>query len=679
MDDERSPAEKPGDPADTGLQLVADTPAPKRRLTLSLRFLMAAGFGGLIAISVGTVLAVTIYANAANTFELLNKRAVELIETMEYYVDRDAEEAKRVVAAVAKHYARGSFEIDDLRNAAPILETLLMSEPVVEIIDIIDRDGHQRGVIRTQGDGLRQMGSFPGDEERRPTPGRGGAPDGEGPRQAGRDNDGPPEAGWTRIDVGTVEPLNPSFLYANEPTWIDPVMRDGRLFHAVIQTLSRDGQAAGVVVGLVGGRSFNRTVSSIAVDNLTTAFVLDGKGRIIGHSAMPQQFQAESAIELSAFPDPPLSFLGKELSEGTFFDELGEGDDVRVGLVDGPTGIDEFVFITKDITSMTRVPYTLGAYFSGSAVETEVRRMLVSALIGFGALIFSVILAIVLGTRLSRPLRGIAQTATRFSALELEPFKPMKRSRVREIDNQALAMNAMHAALSQVIRYLPRDLVKRLMDSGEEAGRSVEREITVMFTDVAGFTGIAEHLSARETVAMLNEHFGLVGAEIVATRGTVDKFMGDGLMAFWGAPLADDDHAAHAIAAARRIVDAISAFNAEREAGGLPALRMRIGIHTGRAVIGNIGGGERQNYTVVGDVVNVASRLEQLGKEIGDGGAVTVLVSEQARAAAGGGEGLRPVGSHLLRGRARPILIHVLDPDGAAAASGPDRQAAGAD
>src|SRR5258708_16097094 len=137
-----------------------------------------------------------------------------------------------------------------------------------------------------------------------------------------------------------------------------------------------------------------------------------------------------------------------------------------------------------------------------------------------------------------------------------------------------------------------------------------------MFTDIAGFTHQAERLSASDTAAFLNDHFSLLIPCIEAEGGTVDKFIGDSVMAFWSAPEPQPDHADRACRTALAIRAAVSAENDARCGRGEPPIRLRIGIHTGPAVIGNIGSAERVNYTVVGDTVNMAQRCEALAKEL---------------------------------------------------------------
>jgi adenylate cyclase len=162
--------------------------------------------------------------------------------------------------------------------------------------------------------------------------------------------------------------------------------------------------------------------------------------------------------------------------------------------------------------------------------------------------------------------------------------------------------------------------------------------LTVMFTDLENYTGFSRDRPADETAAYLNTLLARIGPAIEASGGTIDKYIGDAIMAFWGAPEPRADHAAAACRAACSIAELVTAFNRERRARGLDACRMRIGLHTGPVVVGNIGFEGRMDYTIIGEVVNMAQRLEQAGRRLlGDGEEVIVLMSATTREAAGDG------------------------------------------
>lgn len=178
------------------------------------------------------------------------------------------------------------------------------------------------------------------------------------------------------------------------------------------------------------------------------------------------------------------------------------------------------------------------------------------------------------------------------------------------------------------------------------------RTLTVLFTDLAGFTSASEKLPAEKVADLLNRHLGEMADVVIAHGGTVDKFIGDAVMAFWGAPVADADQAKHALDAAIAMQAATKRLAAELTATGGPGLRMRVGVHRGECVVGNLGGARRFEYTAVGDAVNLASRLEGVNNVYGTG----ILVSD-AVASAVPASGLRPVDSVRVKGRKQAVQL----------------------
>lgn len=167
-------------------------------------------------------------------------------------------------------------------------------------------------------------------------------------------------------------------------------------------------------------------------------------------------------------------------------------------------------------------------------------------------------------------------------------------------------------------KYLAPDVVKSLLKNPDAiALGGAEQMLTVYFSDIAGFTDISEKISAPEVVAALNDYLTRCSYIIIDTLGTIDKYIGDAVMAFWGAPLPMVNHAEQACCAALRVQKMLAVWNEDRARLGQPPLSTRIGIHTGTCVVGNMGSTQRMNYTVMGDTVNLASRLEGLNKFFG--------------------------------------------------------------
>jgi adenylate cyclase len=164
--------------------------------------------------------------------------------------------------------------------------------------------------------------------------------------------------------------------------------------------------------------------------------------------------------------------------------------------------------------------------------------------------------------------------------------------------------------------YVPSQLVdEMLLEPSNHTMKATNKELTVMFCDLRGFTKLAENMEPTQLQHMLNDIFGRFTQLIVSRRGTVDKYMGDSVMAFWGAPVGMSNHAELAVLTALDITKAIKQINQKHSVNGLPVIKIGIGINTGTMCVGDMGSFMRRSYTVVGDAVNIASRLESLTKK----------------------------------------------------------------
>jgi adenylate cyclase len=204
-------------------------------------------------------------------------------------------------------------------------------------------------------------------------------------------------------------------------------------------------------------------------------------------------------------------------------------------------------------------------------------------------------------------------------------------------------------------QYMSEKVITHLMAHPERLKLGGERRhVTLFFSDLAGFTGLSERLSPEKVVGLLNDYLSRMTDIILEEEGTVDKFEGDAIMAFWGAPLPQADQALRACRAALRQQAALAELNQHFADLGLPSLAMRIGLHTGEAVVGNLGSQKRFDYTAIGDTVNLASRLEGLNKFYGTG----ILASETTRQECGDTVLFREVDRVSVKGRETPVEVY---------------------
>lgn len=258
--------------------------------------------------------------------------------------------------------------------------------------------------------------------------------------------------------------------------------------------------------------------------------------------------------------------------------------------------------------------------------------------------------------RVAHPLGVLAREAEAIRRLELA--QPLDlQSHITEVERLAVAMGGMKAALRLFSVYVPRDLVRKLMIEGVEAELGGERRrLTVMFSDVQGFTSIAERLDPEELMRITSSYFQALTDDLLVRHATIDKYIGDAVMAIWNAPKRDLAHALHGCSAALHARHLTLRLEEEFAARGWPRLHTRFGVHSGEAVVGNVGSTDRMAYTAIGSMVNLASRLEGMNKMYG----TQILVSESTRLGAGSGFVFRPVDLVLAKGTQDPVEVHEL-------------------
>ncbi|MGJ7531130.1 adenylate/guanylate cyclase domain-containing protein [Variovorax sp. GB1P17] len=245
------------------------------------------------------------------------------------------------------------------------------------------------------------------------------------------------------------------------------------------------------------------------------------------------------------------------------------------------------------------------------------RAVLWSLLLALAFLGLALYLSLKLSKLVTSPVENLSHIARRIGMLELDNL-PREPSRVLEIQHLDQALDESARSLKAFSKFVPVDVINQLVAEGHALAPSGSpRRITVMFTDVEGFTSISESLETDVLVGMLTEYFNLAAGVFARHGGVIDKFIGDGIMVLWGAPADLKDAEYKACLAALELHVEMSELNRKWLASGLPEFRTRVGMHTGVVVAGILGSNDRLSYTAFGDVVNVASRIEGINKQLG--------------------------------------------------------------
>ncbi len=587
--------------------------------------ILVLSFGSLISVSLLLVLGFTMVNATRNTVNLLREQAELGISLITKEIDSHLLSAWNQTAFVSRMLETGRVDVEDRDRLQTLMFGAMAADPAIGGLVFVYPDG-EAAIVDRWADPAR----------------------------------------FSQVQLAADPVVRKALIHGRSnggPVWIPPAYRPD--YRRTILTLQwpvrRDGKFLGVLASAISLRILSERLKDSFEDIGSNAFLLYGKEKVLAHSLMAADYPGLSVRNplpsVATFRDPvlagmwnpdsmrPLQIALRDPLQG----HATEFDDV------------ERVFIYRKIDSYTAVPLYAGAHFRRDEIATELDRLRDSIVVGLAAIAVSILLAFFLGRRLAQPVMRLSAAAHLIGQMKLDDIRDLPGSRVLELDRQSGAFNAMSGALKWFQSYVPRALVRQLLQAGDLAGlESDSRNVTVMFTDIAGYSTVSEGKSATEVAELLNHHFSLVTEEIEAEHGTVDKFIGDSVMAFWGAPEKQKNRAIHACRAALAIQDRIIADNRLRAESGNPPVRMRIGIHSGEATAGNIGSPSRLNYTVIGDTVNIAQRLEQLGKQVSPDAEVAIVVSAATATDAGGGFAVEPVGDVPVKGRAAPVKVYRL-------------------
>jgi adenylate cyclase len=432
----------------------------------------------------------------------------------------------------------------------------------------------------------------------------------------------------------------------DEPSWFEvtafPVgLRPSIAYAGPIDVYQK---RQGVLAVIIENTRLAQFLSQLSVGKSGAAFILGRDGAVV---AAPDADADEVHMQRADQPLLPVAQMALKQDSAS---SAGDGDKSRrMRMITAGEGY------AVTLTTLAFPGWTLATVIPESEflgpIETTIRRLLVG-------LVFLVVAAGIVSAWLARrviakPLITVVDELKHVERFELDQVQ-RHPSRVIELANLSTAIADMAGGLAAFRKYIPADLVRSLVREGVEPrpGGSI-RTLTVMFADIAGFTGLSERLGDR-IIPLLSGYLDTVSREVSGHGGTIDKFIGDAVMAFWGAPAANPDHALDACRAALACQRALRAAGLADDHGR--PVKVRIGINSGDMLVGNIGSELRLNYTVIGDAVNVASRLESANKEYG----TDIIIGEETRHLAADRIHVRELDRLVVYGRAGGLAIYEL-------------------
>jgi adenylate cyclase len=343
-------------------------------------------------------------------------------------------------------------------------------------------------------------------------------------------------------------------------------------------------------------------------------FIVTKKGEVIAYPGFDKLPPQSSLIDVN---DLPQKWIAKSFE---MYQKTGEAE------FDFTYEGKEYVSVYKEIPHLVGHDWSIGIVvpvddFTGQLKKNSLINIGISLVI----LMLGILVVSQLVTRVVNPLKNLVKETEKIKHFELEDEDRIS-SRIKEVMFLSNAIHAMKLGLKSFQKYVPASLVRQLIEADEHAriGGS-KKQLVILFTDIKDFTTIAENMDPDKLMEHLCEYFDSMSTIIVEQKGTIDKFIGDSIMAFWGAPLLVDQPCQSAARAALKCERRLAELNANWILQDKNPLITRFGIHIGDAIVGNVGSSERMNYTAIGDSINMASRLEGVNKIYG----TQIIVSEK--------------------------------------------------
>ena len=580
------------------------------------------GLGALVALAAGVVLWLGLGSAAESTRLLIHERSDTVLDSLERELGSRLEPIREQARWISSLVVDGDLDLEDQARTDTFMYGALAATPQVAGIGFFRPDGTGRVWYRGERAAVSE------DRSRDPNFHR-----------------------WMMTGKR-----------ATSTAWRDPIWLDTLGKAAVLHDtpLRKDGRFFGMLGQVVLTEELSRDLTGNILPN-TTPFVLHQGHSVLAHPQLVHwsplgtgEYRPLATVE--EVGDPVLAAVGAGATrEGRWLIRSAPGIDVSWVVL----GDDDWHLVLQ--RDMPRYgEWTVGVHVDVQESEDRtVQHMVQAAAAGCVVLVVAVVLAMLVGRRISRPVRAIAAAARVVEGNRLDEVRRLRPSWIREMDDANRSFNRMVEGLRerQVIRqtlgrYVPEKVAHELLSAG---GRIEPTEVraTVLFCDLVGFTSLTETLGPTGIVEVLNGWFSRMTEILERRGGTVIQFQGDALLATFNIPVSDPEHARQAVGAALEMRAATRRVSSR----GRP-LECRIGVATGAVVAGAVGASGRLSYTVYGDAVNLAARLEALNREHGT---AVLLCGETAGVA----EDLPivPVGTTTVRGQSVPTRVFTVRED----------------
>ena len=586
---------------------------------ISIRMLLQVGNIGLLIIALVLIFILGFGTATENTLALQAERAASLADAARLHIEFETDPIEEQSAWISEGVSSGELSLERPVELGNILSGTSAGTPSLDFMALVSPEGLGIGLDI-------------------------------------HDAELPEAIDW-REDPDVIEVMELSRKWKTgqwlPPYWI-PEMDGGSVIF--VTPLEFKGEYAGMLVQAKNVQGVSARLSSLGDGEIYVPYILYDENQVIAHKSLADMEivgrEGAPLPLIGEIGDPVLKLRQSRTPVAMQLERLRGDFDIGRSVIDGIG----YAYLETKVNGFADKPLTVGFYFDQKLEVEALEELAESGFIAIVIFILAVIVVFYISRKTSNPIMELAEASRRVSNNDLENFKPLRHSHLKEIDEAFNAFNGMISGLRERShirelfgRMVPEKVAEKLINDPDGLAPQ-STTATVLFCDIERFTAISEKIKPQEIVELLNAYFSDMVDIIERHGGIITQFQGDAILAVFNVPVSDDDHAAEAIQAAREM----QAKLADADYAGVK-LNNRIGINTGNLVAGNVGAEKRMNYTVHGDAVNTAARLEQLNKEYG----TRILISEDTHLAAKD-ESLTFVDEANLRGKDDQVRVYTV-------------------